>query len=67
MQGIIALMAMVTGVILLISSQFIPPMGVIDTSNLIAFGEIATFVGACIGIDYNYKGKLINNNKNEGK
>lgn len=45
------------GCILLICSFFVPPMGIIDASVLAALGELLTFSGALIGIDYNYKYK----------
>ena len=43
------------GVLLLIAGFVIPPMGEIHHSVLIAFGEILTFSGSLIGIDYHYK------------
>jgi hypothetical protein len=43
------------GVGLLIAGFIVPPTGVIDTSALVAFGEICTFSGALFGIDYKYK------------
>ena len=49
----------VVGVILLWFGLFIPPMGVIHASVLTALGEIFTFSGALIGIDYSYKYKII--------
>ena len=33
----------------------LPILIVIDSSVLIAFGEILTFVGSLVGIDYHYK------------
>lgn len=45
------------GCSLLIAGFIVPPLGVIDSSVLIAFGEILTFVGALFGIDYHYKAK----------
>ena len=47
----------VFGVILITVSFFIPPLGIIDASVLAAIGEIFTFSGALIGIDYHYKEK----------
>ena len=47
----------IAGVGMLISGIAIPPIGVIDNSILIAFGEILTFVGSLFGIDYHYKCK----------
>ena len=42
---------------LFIGSFFCPPMGEIHHSVLIAFGEILTFSGSLIGIDYKYRYK----------
>ena len=47
----------IVGVVLLFISFFIPPTGVIDASVLAAIGEVFTFSGALIGIDYSYKYK----------
>ena len=47
----------VLGCSLLTAGFIVPPLGVIDGSVLIAFGEILTFVGALFGIDYHYKVK----------
>ncbi len=40
---------------LLVAGIAIPPAGVIDSSVLVAFGEILTFAGSLIGIDYHYR------------
>lgn len=40
---------------LLIAGFLVPPIGIIDSSILVAFGETSTFVAAVLGIDYNYK------------
>ena len=45
------------GGILLIAGFVIPPMGEIHHSVLIAFGEILTFSGSLVGIDYKYRYK----------
>ena len=45
------------GVLLLIVGFVIPPMGEIHHSVLIAFGEILTFSGSLVGIDYKYRYK----------
>ena len=52
-----AILMIVIGCRLLIAGFVVPPLGVIDSSVLIAFGEILTFVGALFGIDYHYKSK----------
>ena len=50
--GVIIAMA---GVVLLFWGMIIPPGGHIDSSVLIGFGEVATFSGSLIGVDYHYK------------
>ena len=45
------------GCTLLIAGFVIPPMGEIHHSVLIAFGEILTFSGSLVGIDYKYRYK----------
>lgn len=43
---------------ILISAGFLAaPLGVIDNSVLVAFGEIITFAGAILGINYLYSAK----------
>lgn len=42
---------------MLVVSFFVPPMGIIDASVLAAIGEVFTFSGALIGIDYHYKAR----------
>lgn len=56
-QLLSAILMIVVGCGLLIAGFIVPPLGVIDSSVLIAFGEILTFVGALFGIDYHYKCK----------
>ena len=53
---LIAAIALCTfGCIMLIAGFLSPPVGEIHYSVLIAFGEILTFSGSLIGIDYHYK------------
>ena len=47
------------GVVLLFSAFWVPPLGIIHESILVAFGEILTFSGAFIDIDYTYRYKLL--------
>ena len=49
----------VMGIILLWVGLFLPPTGIIDASVLTALGEVFTFSGSLIGIDYTYKYKTI--------
>lgn len=55
---IIATLLAIVGAGLLIAGFVVPPLGVIDSSVLIAFGETSTFVGAILGVDYSYRWKL---------
>ena len=59
-QLIVACLLVVLGAGLLIAGFIVPPVGIIDSSVLVAFGEIATFAGSLFGIDYHYKYKIKN-------
>ena len=48
---------MVLGAGLLLGAFIAPPSGEIDSSVLVAFGEILTFAGALFWIDYIYRNK----------
>ena len=50
-----ALLLCVAGLTLLFFGFWVPPPGEIHSSVLIAFGEISTFAGALVGVDYSYK------------
>ena len=54
-QPFCAITLLILGVLLIISSFFTPPVGIIDPSILVAFGQILTFLGALLGIDYHYR------------
>ena len=54
----VALALTIVGSGLLIAGFIVPPLGVIHSSVLVAFGETSTFVAALLGIDYNYKYKI---------
>ena len=58
-QLIVACLLVVLGAGLLIAGFIVPPVGIIDSSVLIAFGEIGTFAGSLFGIDYHYKYKAM--------
>lgn len=64
-QLILGVILAIFGVILIILSFFVPPMGVIHSSVLAAVGEIFTFAGALLGIDYTYRLKLYKLNKDK--
>ena len=52
---LVAVILTIVGSGLLIAGFIVPPLGVIDSSVLVAFGETSTFVAAVLGIDYNYR------------
>ena len=54
-QLIIAALLSLAGIALLFVGTLLDPQGQIHESLLVAFGEIATFAGSIIGIDYRYK------------
>lgn len=56
-QFYLSLFLIFVGVGLLIAGVSIKPIGIIDNSILIAFGEILTFAGALFGIDHKYRAK----------
>ena len=55
LQLILSVTLCTFGCMMLIAGFVIPPVGEIHHSVLIAFGEILTFSGSLIGIDYHYK------------
>lgn len=55
---VIAVILAVVGAGLLIAGFIVPPLGVIHSSVLVAFGETSSFLGAILGIDYSYKYKM---------
>ena len=59
-QLIIAILLTVSGIVLLFSGFWVDPDGLIDSSVLVAFGEISTFAVALFGVDYSYKFKINN-------
>lgn len=57
------------GILLLWASFIVPPLGIIHSSVLTGVGEVFTFSGALIGIDYTYKYnyiKFTRNYRNKG-
>ena len=57
-QLMIVILCLIAGVTLLFMGFWVTPTGVIDNSILIAFGEVATFVGSVLGVDYKYRFKI---------
>ena len=64
LQLIVAITLVIVGCALLIAGFIVPPLGVIDSSILVAYGETCTFAGALFGVDYNYRYKIHINSKN---
>jgi hypothetical protein len=56
-QLVCAVALCVFGCVLLVTGFICPPLAEIHHSVLIAFGEILTFAGSLIGIDYKYRYK----------
>ena len=54
-QLVLAICLVVFGCVLITAAFFTPPSAEIHPSVLTAFGEILSFAGAVIGIDYSYK------------
>ena len=57
-QLMTAIVMCLFGGTLLVAGFLAPPLGEIHHSVLIAFGEILTFSGSLIGIDYHYRYKV---------
>ncbi len=56
-QPILATVLVIFGVSLIVAAFCVPPLGIIDPTVLTAFGEILTFAGAVLGIDYKYRSR----------
>lgn len=54
-QLIVATVVTLAGIILLFMGFWVNPMGVIDNSVLVAFGEALSLAGALLGIGYTYR------------
>ena len=57
LQLIIASAVTLLGIGLFIAGFIVPPLGIIDSSVLVAGGEAFTFVGDLVGVDYTYRFK----------
>ncbi len=60
-QLIVAAFLALGGLVLLFCGIYIEPLGQIHESLLVAFGEVMTFSGSLMGIDYHYKAKNYGN------
>ncbi|WP_329904209.1 hypothetical protein [Porphyromonas pogonae] len=52
---IMACLLATAGMCLLFVAFYAPPQGEIHTSVLVAYGEVMTFAGGLMGIDYHYR------------
>lgn len=64
-QLVIAILLVVSGIALLFCGLWIAPAGEIHGSVLVAFGETSTFAGALFGVDYSYKIKTEQNERDD--
>lgn len=53
-QLVIAVVLVLAGLVLLFCGFWLDPKGEIHNSVLVAFGELSTFAGSLIGVDYHY-------------
>ena len=60
-QLITAAILAIGGLVLLFCGVYIEPQGEIHDTLLIGFGEVATFSGSIMGVDYSYKQKYKQN------
>ena len=69
LKDMVCVGSLVFGILLIIASFIVPPLGVVDNSVLTAIGEIFTFVGAYAGFDVVYRRGLMKYgiNQNEEK
>lgn len=61
-QLITAAVLSIGGLVLLFCGMYIEPKGEIEETVLVAFGEVMTFSGSLMGIDYKYRSKYENHN-----
>lgn len=57
-QVCLAIILIIVGVILLFLGFGADPYGEIHDSVLVAYGEVSTFAGSLLGIDYTYRYKM---------
>ena len=63
-QLITAAFLAIIGMVLLFCGMYIDPQGEIHETVLVAYGEVLTFSGSLMGIDYHYKNRNNNDNRN---
>lgn len=55
---IIGILLVIAGIVLLFTGFYSPVVGEIHNSVLVAYGEVSTFAGAILGVDYSYRFKI---------
>ena len=55
---LLAVASFIIGAVLILIGLWLPPLGAIDNSVLIALGELLTFSASVLGINYTYQFKL---------
>lgn len=56
-QILLSIVLVIAGIVLLFLGFYFPPQGEIHDSVLIAYGEVSTFAGSILGVDYSYRYK----------
>lgn len=54
-QLALGILLVIAGIVLLFCGFYVEPIGDITSNVLIAYGEVSTFAGALIGVDYTYR------------
>ena len=67
LQLLLGAFLVVVGVVLLFLGFYAPIVGEITNSVLVAYGEVSTFAGALIGVDYKYKFQVYKLDEEERK
>ena len=65
LQLITAAILAIGGMIMLFCGLYIEPRGEIAETVLVAFGEVMTFAGSLMGIDYHYRDKYRNHDNDK--
>ena len=58
-KNLVCIGVLAFGILLIIASFIVPPLGVVDNSVLTAIGEIFAFAGAYTGVDVIYQRGLM--------
>lgn len=64
-QFIAAYVLVTMGMTLMAIAMFLPPVGIIHPTVLAAFGEVGTWAGTIMGMDYSYRKSNRNHHQEE--